>query len=149
MIELPEIPSGCNVVGIGIDQIEVDRIQESIDQHGLHFLSKIFTEEEQNYCRGMANPAPHYAARFAAKEAVSKAFGTGLGKEFGWLDSAVTHGLKGQPIMNFSGKGTKLLQVSAGGTISCSVSRRNIVTIALQSACWRATSGNKFVQTDA
>jgi len=110
MIELPEIPSGCNVVGIGIDQIEVDRIQESIDQHGLHFLSKIFTEEEQNYCRGMANPAPHYAARFAAKEAVSKAFGTGLGKEFGWLDSAVTHGLKGQPIMNFSGKGTKLLQ---------------------------------------
>ena len=110
MIELPEIPSGCNVVGIGIDQIEVDRIQESIDQHGSHFLSKIFTEEEQNYCRGMANPVPHYAARFAAKEAVSKAFGTGLGKEFGWLDSAVTHGLKGQPIMNFSGKGTKLLQ---------------------------------------
>ena len=110
MIELPEIPSGCNVVGIGIDQIEVDRIQKSIDQHGSHFLCRIFTEEEQNYCCGMANPAQHYAARFAAKEAISKAFGCGIGKEFGWLDSAVTHGLEGQPIMNFSGRGTKLLQ---------------------------------------
>lgn len=109
MIELPEIPSGSNVVGIGIDQIEVERIQESIERHGSHFVGKIFTDSEQRYCREMTNPAPHYAARFAAKEAVAKALGTGFGRQFGWLDSEIVHGSEGEPIMNFSKKGFQLL----------------------------------------
>ena len=86
MSELPSIPPGSNVLGVGIDQIEVSRIRDSLDKHGAHFLDKIFTSGEQAYCRDKADPVPHLAARFAAKEAASKAFGTGFGEEFGWLE---------------------------------------------------------------
>jgi holo-[acyl-carrier protein] synthase len=107
--ELPAIPPGSNVVGVGIDQIEVARIRDSLDKHANHFLDKIFSPTEQAYCREKADPAPHLAARFAAKEAVSKAFGTGLGKEFGWLDAEVKNGEEGQPLLHFSEKGRALL----------------------------------------
>ena len=110
MSELPAIPPGTNVVGVGIDQIEVARIRDSLDKHGDHFLNKIFSLTEQTYCREKADPAPHLAARFAVKEAVSKAFGTGFGKEFGWLDSEVKNGDEGQPILWFSKKGRALLE---------------------------------------
>ena len=110
MSELPAIPPGTNVVGVGIDQIEVDRIRDSLDKHGDHFLNKIFSPAEQAYCREKAAPAPHLAARFAAKEAVSKAFGTGFGKEFGWLDAEVENGDQGQPLLRFSEKGRALLE---------------------------------------
>ena len=72
MIDPPDIPEGGKVIGVGIDQIEVSRIRDSLDQHGSSFLDKIFTSAEQAYCSDKANPAPHYAARFAAKEAVAK-----------------------------------------------------------------------------
>ena len=110
MSELPAIPSGTNVVGVGIDQIEVARIRDSLDKHADHFLEKIFSSTEQAYCREKADPAPHLAARFAAKEAVSKALGTGFGKEFGWLDAEVKNAEEGQPILNFSEKGQALLE---------------------------------------
>jgi len=97
-------------MGIGIDQIEVARIRDSLEKHGAHFLDKIFSSTEQTYCREKADPAPHLAARFAAKEAVSKALGTGFGKEFGWLDSEVVNGDEGQPILRFSEKGRALLE---------------------------------------
>ena len=109
MSELPSIPPGSNVLGVGIDQIEVSRIRDSLDKHGAHFLDKIFTSGEQAYCRDKADPVPHLAARFAAKEAASKAFGTGFGEEFGWLDSEVHNDEQGQPILRFSEKGTALL----------------------------------------
>ena len=102
MIELPAIPSGTNILGVGIDQIEVSRIQDSIDRNGDHFLNKIFSSNEQEYCKSKSNPAPFFAARFAAKEAMSKAFGTGFGKEFGWLDAEVAHGSLGEPILKLS-----------------------------------------------
>ena len=97
-------------MGVGIDQIEVARIRDSLEKHGAHFLDKIFSLTEQTYCREKAEPAPHLAARFAAKEAVSKALGTGFGKEFGWLDSEVVNGDEGQPILRFSKKGRALLE---------------------------------------
>ena len=110
MSELPSIPPGSNVMGVGIDQIEVARIRDSLEKHGAHFLDKIFSSTEQTYCREKADPVPHLAARFAAKEAVSKALGTGFGKEFGWLDSEVVNGDEGQPILRFSQKGRALLK---------------------------------------
>ncbi|MDG1139159.1 MAG: holo-ACP synthase [Opitutales bacterium] len=106
---MPEIPEGCNVVGVGIDQIEVERVQDSISRHGAHFLTKVFTSKEQEYCQDKANAGPHYAARFAAKEAVSKALGTGFGKKFGWLDAEILNGEAGEPQIYFSPKATELL----------------------------------------
>jgi holo-[acyl-carrier protein] synthase len=128
MIAMPEIPAGTNVVGVGIDSIEVLRIKESIDKHGDHFLNKIFTEEEQAYCGDKAEPAPFYATRFAAKEAMAKAFRTGMGKDFGWLDSEIIHGTAGEPFVQLSGQGEELLK-SIGATKAL-VSLTHLETVA-------------------
>ena len=128
MSELPSIPPGSNVMGVGIDQIEIARISDSLDKHGAHFLDKIFTPSEQAYCRDKADPVPHLAARFAAKEAASKAFGTGFGEKFGWLDSEVQNDEQGQPILRFSEKGAALLNEK--GASSALVSLTHLESIA-------------------
>lgn len=108
-MEIPQIFKGANVVGVGIDQIEVSRIRDSVKRHGNAFLNKVFTPEEQSSCMERANPAPCLAARFAVKEAVSKALGTGIGKEFGWLDVEVKKEKNGKPLAHFSVHGLKAL----------------------------------------
>ncbi len=75
-----------SVAGIGIDIIEIDRIRQSIERWGDRFTQRIFTATERDDCEQRANIYRSYAARFAAKEAVSKAFGTGIGEQLGWLD---------------------------------------------------------------
>ena len=127
-MKFPEIPEGTNVVGVGIDQIEVSRIRDSVDKHGDHFLKKIFSENEQSYCKDKADPAPYLAARFAAKEAVAKAFGTGFGKEFGWLDSEIIHGDAGEPILSFTPRATELLK--SKGAEKALVSLTHLETVA-------------------
>src|SRR5205823_14335664 len=77
------------VLGIGVDVVETARIESSLAKFGKRFLHRVFVEGEIAYCSAMARPALHYAARFAAKEAVSKAFGTGIGKHMGWRDIEV------------------------------------------------------------
>ncbi|NOT32602.1 MAG: holo-ACP synthase [Candidatus Eisenbacteria bacterium] len=66
------------VRGIGIDIVKVERISESLERFGKRMEARIFTVEELDYCRGHKDPLPHLAARFAAKEAASKALGTGM-----------------------------------------------------------------------
>ncbi|HVJ45341.1 MAG TPA: holo-ACP synthase [Luteolibacter sp.] len=83
--------------GIGIDVVEVERIASAIQRHGEPFLSRLFTDAERNYCAAQKRPELHYAARFAAKEAVSKALGTGIGGEAGWLDLEITRDALGAP----------------------------------------------------
>ena len=85
------------IIGTGIDLVENVRIAASIEKFGDRFLHRIFTEGEIAYCGAMAYPVPHYAARFAAKEAVSKAFGCGIGKTLGWRDMEVTRDELGAP----------------------------------------------------
>ena len=75
-----------SVLGIGVDLVEVARIQHSLDRFGERFLHRVFTDGEIEYSTSMKFPARHLAARFAAKEAVSKAFGTGIGKAMGWRE---------------------------------------------------------------
>ena len=91
------------VFGIGIDVVEVDRIASAIERHGGPFLTKIFTPAERDYCESRTNPAMHYAARFAAKEAVSKALGTGIGGNAGLHDLEVVHDAAGAPKLRLSG----------------------------------------------
>jgi len=127
----PKIPEGTNVVGVGIDQIEVSRIRDSLEKHGDHFLKKIFSENEQSYCEDKADPAPCLAARFAAKEAVAKAFGTGFGKEFGWLDSEIIHGDAGEPILSFNPRATELLKSKGAEKALVSLSHLEAVASAI------------------
>ncbi len=67
------------IKGIGVDMVDVGRFQKAMDRWGTRFLDKIFTEREKKECLGRVNPALHLAVRFAAKEAASKALGTGFG----------------------------------------------------------------------
>ena len=87
------------IFGIGIDLVENTRIAESIRRHGERFLERVYQVAEVEYCRSMADPVPHFAARFAAKEAVSKAFGTGLAGEVRWKDIEVRRKASGEPFI--------------------------------------------------
>src|SRR5207237_5204964 len=92
-----------NVLGIGVDLVECARIQRSVDRFGQRFLHRVFTDGEIEYSMSMKFPARHLAARFAAKEAVSKAFGTGIGKTMGWRDIDIRKKPSGEPFLIFSG----------------------------------------------
>src|SRR5207253_9027003 len=96
------------VLGIGIDLVECARIQNSVDRFGDRFLHRVFTEGEIEYSMSMKFPARHLAARFAAKEAVSKAFGTGIGKALGWRNIDVQKKPSGEPPLVFSGPAQQL-----------------------------------------
>lgn len=96
-----------NLLGIGIDVVEVDRIGSSLDEFGDKFINRIFTKKEQEYCESQKRPAIHYAARFAAKEAIAKAFGTGIGKEISWLDMEILRQPSGEPKVSMTGDGER------------------------------------------
>jgi holo-[acyl-carrier protein] synthase len=97
-----------SVIGIGVDLVECARIERSIDRFGDRFLHRVFTDGEIAYSMSMKFPARHLAARFAAKEAVSKAFGTGIGKAMGWRDIDVLKKPSGEPFLVFGGSAERL-----------------------------------------
>jgi holo-[acyl-carrier protein] synthase len=97
-----------SVLGIGVDLVECARIEHSIERFGDRFLNRVFTAGEIEYSKSMKYPARHLAARFAAKEAVSKAFGTGIGKAMGWRDIDVRKKPSGEPFLVFTGGAEKL-----------------------------------------
>jgi holo-[acyl-carrier protein] synthase len=98
------------IFGIGVDIVEIARLSAAIDRHGESFLARIFTAEEQRYCGSMRDPLPAYAGRFAAKEAVAKAFGTGIGAQLGWLDIDIRRRVSGCPYVVLSGAGAEFAQ---------------------------------------
>ena len=87
------------IFGIGIDVVENARVADAIRRHGDRFIQKIYHEGEAEYCRAMKDPTPHFAARFAAKEAVSKALGTGFAGQFSWKDIEVRRKATGEPFI--------------------------------------------------
>jgi holo-[acyl-carrier protein] synthase len=90
--------------GIGIDIIEIDRIKEAVKSFGERFLKRVFTPDEIKYCRRMGKyKIPELAVRFAAKEAFSKALGTGM-VGIGWTDIEITNDSKGKPFFKIRGK---------------------------------------------
>ena len=97
-----------SVLGIGVDLVECARIERSIERFGEKFLHRVFTDGEIAYSMSMKFPARHLAARFAAKEAVSKAFGTGIGKAMGWRNIDVQKNPSGEPFLVFSGPAQEL-----------------------------------------
>jgi holo-[acyl-carrier protein] synthase len=110
------------ILGVGIDLIEVARVQSSCEKFGERFLKRILRPDEIAYCLSHKNPAPFLAARFAAKEAISKAFGTGIGAQLGWQDMEVAHKAGGEPFVILHDKGKKLLQERGGRAVLISLS---------------------------
>jgi holo-[acyl-carrier protein] synthase len=97
-----------SVLGIGVDLVENARIEHSLERFGERFLHRVFTAGEIEYSQSMKFPARHLAARFAAKEAVSKAFGTGIGKAMGWKEIDVRRKPSGEPFVVLEGGAKKL-----------------------------------------
>ena len=104
------LPPGGTLIGLGADLIETGRIRSALERHGDRFLKRIFTEEEQKYCSRMKYAHKHYAARWAAKEAVSKAFTTGIGPHLDWTSISVYHGSRNEPLVRLDAKGEALLR---------------------------------------
>ena len=102
--------SAHRIIGTGIDIVETGRIRESLEKFGDRFLNRCFTAGEIAYCRGMKFPELHFAARFAAKEAISKAFGTGIGQQLAWKDMEICKRDSGEPYCVLHGKGIELAQ---------------------------------------
>jgi len=85
------------ILGIGIDIIEIERIKKSVEEYGDAFLNKVFTKVELDYCLSKKNKFQHLAARFAGKEAISKALSTGWAKGFKWKDVEIFNEPSGLP----------------------------------------------------
>ncbi|MFA6468418.1 MAG: holo-ACP synthase [Bacteroidota bacterium] len=115
------------ITGIGIDIIEISRIEESVAQYGDAFLTKLFTEEEIRYCSSKQFPVQHYAARFAAKEAFSKAISTGWSGEFEWKNIEVKNNPAGKPDFILRGKTAETLK---GYSIFLSMSHSDNTVVA-------------------
>ncbi len=118
------------ILGLGIDLVEVARIEQSIARHGERFLRRIYTESEIAYCAGMKMPAPFYAARFAAKEAVSKALGTGIGAACGWLDIEVRRKASGAPFIVLHGSAAETARRLGIASVLISLSHTEQTAIA-------------------
>lgn len=110
------------ILGIGIDIIEVARITASLEKFGERFGQRILLPDEVAYCLSHKHPAPFVAARFAAKEAISKAFGTGIGSHLGWQDMEISHKESGEPFVILHGKGKELFQSRRAKNVFISIS---------------------------
>jgi holo-[acyl-carrier protein] synthase len=108
------------IAGIGIDLVEVERIRALLERHGERFKGRTYTEEEARYCDGCADPAMHYAARFAAKEAGAKALGTGFAEGVSWVDIEVARNPAGRPELRLHGGAREL--ADRQGVVRCHVS---------------------------
>ena len=109
------------IFGIGIDVVEIERIEQSIEKFGNKFLDRLFTSEERAYCDSQKRPHINYAARFAVKEAVAKSFGTGIGKELSWLDMTILRAPTGEPSVVFSGAGKIFMENNKIGQVKISL----------------------------
>ena len=98
------------ILGVGIDIIEVARIASSYEKFGGRFVNRILHPDEIAYCLSHKNPAPFLAVRFSAKEAISKAFGTGICAQLGWQDMEIRRKKSGEPFVVLHGKGKKLFK---------------------------------------
>lgn len=98
------------IVAIGIDLVEIARIEEVFARRGDRFRARVFTEGEIGYCERRASKFASYAARFAAKEAAMKALGTGWSDGVGWMDVEVVSAPNGSPSLELHGRALERLR---------------------------------------
>jgi holo-[acyl-carrier protein] synthase len=110
------------ILGSGIDIIEVQRVEAAREKFGARFLQRILRPAELAYCLSHKSPGPYLAARFAGKEAISKAFGTGIGRQLGWQDMEICRKQSGEPYVVLHGKGQTLLRERGGRVVHLSLS---------------------------
>ncbi len=119
------------VLGVGIDIIEIDRIKESIDKFGDQFLNKVFTKTEIEYSISKANKYQHFAARFAAKEAIYKALSSDTNKVYSWQDVEIYNEINGLPKVKLFGSLKDYLNENKELKISMSHSQNYVACVAI------------------
>jgi holo-[acyl-carrier protein] synthase len=107
------------VTRVGVDMIEIGRIRAALDRYS-GFRDRCFTEAERAYCDARPNPAQHYAARFAAKEAVGKALGLGVARLFAWREIEIAG--RPKPSVRLSGRVERWAKRVDAGPIDLSMS---------------------------
>jgi holo-[acyl-carrier protein] synthase len=98
------------ILGIGSDLIDIRRIEQSLERHGERFTQRCFTDVERRKADGRKNRAATYAKRFAAKEAMAKALGTGIAQGVFWRDLGVINAPSGKPTMQLTGGAAEFLK---------------------------------------
>lgn len=102
------------IIGIGVDQVEVRRMEELLRRHPERARQRLFTPGERELCDGRSDPAEAFAGRFAAKEAFLKALGTGWSGGISWRDVEVLGGPDERPTLHISGAAERRLQTAGG-----------------------------------
>lgn len=110
------------IVGSGVDILEVDRMREAIERWGDRLLGKVFTKNEIEYSRKRRDFAQHLAARFCAKEALSKAIGGGTTKHLRWTDVEILNDKNGRPLVKLIGPAKRLAQNEKIASVMVSIS---------------------------
>lgn len=123
--------NGEDVLGTGVDLVENERMRELLERWDRRIKDRVFLPGEQRYCDAKASPWLYYSGRFAVKEAVSKAFGTGIGPSLGWLDMEVLRDpASGAPSLRLDGKGARLAEARGVRTVLVSLSHTRHFAIA-------------------
>ncbi|MCX7973189.1 MAG: holo-ACP synthase [Candidatus Aminicenantes bacterium] len=121
----------ARIFGIGIDAIETARIAKLINHRKQSFSLRVFTENEIAYCESKKNKAQHYAARFAAKEALMKALGTGKQLGLSWREIEINHDELGRPGIKLSGRALEIAQEKGIKTIHLSLTHLKELALAV------------------
>jgi holo-[acyl-carrier protein] synthase len=141
----PDLPSAGLLFGLGIDVIEAARIRRLLERIPRAY-ERLFSAQERAYCDGFSDPWPHYAARFAAKEAVGKALGIGI-IGFVWRDIEVLSG--GKPVVALHGGVAEIARRLGVARIELSLSHTGGVAYAVAAALNEADAGPSGASTDA
>ena len=110
------------IIGTGVDIVEIARFRKVLERSKERFVQRVFTAEEQKFCTAHHDPVPHFAVRFAAKEALFKALGTGWAKGITWQDAEVLREESGAPVMVLHGEAQKLTAAKGAHAVHLSLS---------------------------
>lgn len=123
------------IIGTGVDLVEIDRFRKVIERLKDRFILRVFTANEQQFCNEHRDPVPHFAVRFAAKEALFKALGTGWAKGVTWLDVEVRRERQDAPTMVLRGEAQRLSASMGASKVHLSLSHSDqwaIATVILE-----------------
>lgn len=119
------------IVGIGIDIVQLERMRGVLQRHGERFFQRILTDGERAYCARLKDPVPSIAARFAAKEAVLKALGTGWSGGLRWTDVEVVRGETGPPRIALHGEAARIAAESGADAVHLSLTHDGGAAVAV------------------
>lgn len=119
-----------SVVAIGTDLVEIDRVQTALDRHGARFAERVLTPAERTIMAGQNLPWRYLAKRFAAKEAIAKSLGTGIGASLSWQDMEVQNDADGAPVVHLTHRARALAQRRGASRVLLTLSDERAYAVA-------------------